>query len=108
MSGGSGGGGAPPPVDVTDCRIVEKTKLQSPDATVVSTLSIGDQLEVVVNHSGALARLEAVAKAGVAGGLTPRRLRGIVKCIEEHGWAYVAIVDALNGGDVDVTIRPYP
>jgi hypothetical protein len=101
MSGSGGGGYGGPTRSSTDCNIVERVPLNSPQASVVSTLKPGDRLDVELRESV----LVAVYKGTVAGALTPQSLLDLIDCIGK-GRHYVANVLQLRGAFCEVEIRP--
>lgn len=98
--GGSGGGGGDDP-----CAISHPAPINSPNPVVVSRLSIGDLLDVVL--TGTLPRrvLEVWRPAGgTAGSLTHRGHLALIRCIET-GNRYQAEVIQITGGAVIVQIE---
>ena len=104
MSGGGGGGYVGDGAgggSGDDCDIVEKVPLNSPKKTVLATLKVGDDLDVVLVSKSLIAR----SKAGNdAGSLTPKSLARLIACIEK-GNDYVASVVKVVGGACEVEIR---
>ena len=96
----SGGGGGEDP-----CNVVQRAPLNSPQAAIIATISVGDALDVVLNTSGPRPVLEVRAPAGVAGALTHRGHVTIIQCIEA-GRSYLAVVLSKTGGAVEVRIQP--
>jgi len=97
------GGGAPAAED--PCNIVEKTPLNSPNNTVLTTLRVGDILSVVY-QPGPPKRLVAEQSPGViAGSITSPSMLSIIQCIQ-RGYAYVAEVLSLRGAICEVLVRP--
>lgn len=97
---GGGGGGAPSP-----CDIIETTTLNSPNRTVISTLRIGDVLDVVF-QSGPPQRLIAQQTVGaIAGSITSPSMMQIIQCITTHQVDYVAEVVSIRGAVCQVTVR---
>lgn len=126
MSGSGGGGGDWRPVDrlepaespqgadgstgvlaPTDpCDITEYTRLNSPDRSVISTLSLGDVLNVDYKE-GPPRQLLATTKAGqTAGSITSTKSAQIIRCIAREGRSYTATVRNLAGGSCEVEIEP--
>jgi hypothetical protein len=103
MSGGGGsgyvGGGSSAG---TSCNIVEAVPLNSPKASVISKLKVGDELDVVLQVKSLIARAQS---HGAAGSLTPKSLAALIECIEK-GHEYIAKVIKLSGGACEVEIRP--
>lgn len=87
------------------CAISEKTVLNSPDQSVIATLKVGDALEVRLETTP---RKRLVAVAGgnkIAGSITSARLVDFIECIEA-GSEYMADVLSIQGGRVEIEIRP--
>lgn len=103
MSGGGGSGPYDSGPRKDDCNIVETVPLNSPKAAVVSTLKVGDELEVALSANKL--SLEARKAGVVAGALTPSRLADLLDCINQ-GKSYKAVVRKLAGGNCTVEIRP--
>jgi len=97
------GGGAPPaPPD--PCQIEVTTTLNSVNRTVVTTLRVGDVLDVQYDP-GPPIRLLAKTPAGIAGALTPTFMPQILQCIAK-GIRYQADVLSVQGGACQVKIHP--
>src|SRR5438067_1933766 len=103
MSGGGpsrsprpvGGGGS-----TLDCGSIRfETNLASPQAGVVATLTIGDELEVRLDTSGPRAIVVAVNVGGEVAGSIATRAGQLVRCIRE-GFEYGARILNISGGDV--------
>lgn len=98
-SGGGGGGG-----NRSFCDIVERTRVNSVDRSVLSTLRQGDLLAVVYNP-GPPKRLLVTTSAGlVLGSITAPSLPTIIECII-NGKSYVAEILLIQGGICEVEIR---
>ena len=108
MSGSGGGGGPAYDAPVSNCASLSKvTTLNSPVPSVVSTLSVNDELLVRVDPAGS-SRVEAHTRAGaVAGSITFSGIGALIKCIED-GWEFIAIVQKIAGGDVTLEVRIGP
>ena len=100
--GGGGSGGRPIPAP---CDITEKTNLNSVDRNVLSTIRLGQILEVVF-EIGPPRRLVAQAPAGIVGAITSPSMPQIIQCITQGNHAYVAEVLSIRGGICEVEIRP--
>jgi len=101
-AGGQGGGTAAPE---DPCNIVERTPLNSPNRTVLSTLRVGDILNVVY-QPGPPQRLVAEQSPGViAGSITSPSMLQIIQCIQ-RGYTYVAEVLSIRGAICEVMVRP--
>ncbi len=94
--GGSGGGG--------NCAGLRRDKaLQAPVDDVVGTISIGDDLELIL-HSGDHPTIEVLTGFGaVAGAIMPDAV--LIECMEQ-GFAYKATVKSKNGGSVTLSVEP--
>lgn len=101
MSGGGGGGYGGPTRQGSDCNIVERVPLNSPQPAVVRTLKVGDVLDVEELNQALIARHQGA----IAGSLTPQRLLDLLDCIE-RGNVYVAVVCKVKGGLCEVEIHP--
>ena len=112
MSGSNGDNGGKdwrPTGVVTDqgnkCSIVERTILNSPVHSVVSSIAPNTDLDVVLETTPRK-RLVAVDSSGaVAGSITSSRLVDLIECIES-GHDYVAAVLSTSSGRIEVEIRP--
>jgi hypothetical protein len=100
---GSGNGGGRAGGDA--CAIYNAAPLNSPRPAVVSTLDIGEVLEVRLNSSGVRPILEVHARTGIAGSLTHTGHMAIIECIND-GHRYVAIVIGKTGAAVDLLVQP--
>lgn len=97
---GSGGGGS------TECNaLFEKTPLSSPVQAVISTLKVGDVLEVGLTKTGTQNILITLFEGNIAGSITSSKALQFITCMES-GQDYVAEVNEINGGRCIVTIRP--
>lgn len=103
--GGGAGGDSRERNPEDPCAIFEKTALNSPDRTVLSTLRTGDQLAVVFD-AGPPRRLLAQTNTGsTAGSITSASMLRIIRCIS-NGREYVADVLSVRGAICEVQIRP--
>lgn len=124
MSGSGGGGGwrptnvsGPDPPDVgsdngnagpaskDDCGITETTTLNSPNRRVVSTLRVGEELDIEL-QLGPPRQLLATKGGEVAGSITSPKSAQIILCIHGRGLRYIAVVSTIRGGLCRVEIRP--
>lgn len=87
------------------CAISEKTILNSPDRAVVSTLKVGMALEVRLETTPRKRLVAVAANSKIAGSITSARLVDFIECIES-GSEYLADVLGVQGGRVEVEIRP--
>jgi len=102
-TGGSGGGGGGTPGDA--CDITEFTTLNSPNRQVVSTLRVGDLLDVEL-RIGPPRQLVAQQNGTIAGSITSPKSTQIIQCISRQHRAYVAEVKSIRGGVCQVEVRP--
>lgn len=99
-SGGGGEGGGQDP-----CDIVQTAPINSPVPAVVSTLSVGDILNVELTGTSARPILEVRTLMGqTAGSLTHTGFLSIVRCIQ-FGNRYQAEVVQRTGGAVVVRVQ---
>lgn len=97
----SGSGGAPA---ATPCAMLSfTTLLQSPNPPAVSTLRVGDVLEIRLEPKGFVA---VVTSAGdIAGSIVGVDVSQLIACIRS-GMPFIAQVLAIQGGACRVEIRP--
>jgi hypothetical protein len=100
-SGGGGGAGG----GTDKCAIYETAVLASPVPAVIATLSVGDILAVDLETSPRDRVVVRTNGGQVAGAITSIRLVDIIECIGE-GFSYQAEVKSINGGKIEVEIRP--
>ena len=101
-SGGGTGGTAGGQGNICS-NLFERTILNSPVPQVVNKLKQGDLLQLETQDQGRI--LVASYQGEVAGSVTSPRLIDFIECIQS-GYAYIATVDSVNGGQCHVTIRP--
>lgn len=101
----SGVGGSGPATGGDPCAIVQQAPLNSPRPAVVSTINVGDILDVVLNAGGPRPVLEVHRQGAVAGSLTHTGHVAIIDCIRQ-GHRYVADVVSRSGGALDLLVRP--
>lgn len=103
--GGSSRGGGPPsggPQGEFSCDTLSfKARLQSPRPEVVGRLSVDDELRVELTDDPAV---RVVSAYGTAGHITTR-LPDLIHCIN-LGYTFVAVVEAVDGGDVVLRVQP--
>jgi len=100
MSGhsGSGPGGG---VVAASCETLSGlTQLNSPQPNVVQQLSVGDNLDLILQAT----IVEAHFNGNAAGTITWTLLARLIECMDE-GYSYIAQVRSINGGIVQVHIR---
>ena len=112
----SGGGGGRQPSDryignqngdssSDPCDIREETTLNSPNRAIVSTLRVGDALNVEY-VMGPPRQLLAKLQDEIAGSITSPKNVDIIRCILDEDRQYEAIVRSITGGHCNVRIRP--
>ncbi len=108
MSGGGGGGGPGGGFGPRDERIPcdqlwFETSIASPQPTA-NDLSVGDVLQVVLS-SGPPPVIQLIDGAGDVVGSLITRIADLLRCIQD-GFNYEAEVKEINGGDIQVDVRP--
>ena len=103
-STGAGGGGGAGGVE-DPCAIVQNAPINSPRPAVVSALSVGDVLDVVLSGTAPHRVLEVRIPGGpAAGSLTRRGHLAIIRCMDA-GNSYTAEVIQRTGGAVVVRVQ---
>lgn len=113
MSGIDGGNSTPlsiptdQPVgsEADACDITERTRLNSPNYQVVSTLRTGDVLSVTLEDGPPLQLLAKTEAGKTAGSITSPNSARLITCIQQ-GWKYKATVLGVQGGLCNVEIAP--
>jgi hypothetical protein len=98
--GGDGGGD---PSD--DCAIHERTRLNSPDRTLLATMRVGDVLKLRLDNGPPVVLLAVDARGLTAGSVTSPMSPQLVQCMR-RGRTYEAEVQALSGAICEIQIRP--
>lgn len=94
--GGAGGG-------LLKCSSIRFTAvLNSPQPSVISTLSAGDVLEVSI-HSGSSISVVVSKNGTPAGSITGQYLSDLLSCIQ-NGYDYEATVISISGGQCTVEV----
>ncbi len=89
------------------CQKVRRGPINSPKANVLSQLSIGSVLDVLVQMSGTMPILVvADQSAAVAGSLTFVGYLEIIDCIQNKGLSYKATIINISGGVYEVRVEP--
>lgn len=99
-TGAGGGGGASGP---NPCMFTEITNLSSPNAAVVSNVTVGSVLAISLQQTPL--RVVAMSGGALAGSITSARLADIIQCLRA-GQQYEARVTAINGGQITLEIYP--
>jgi len=101
--GGGGGGGGGSSSGVSCSALTIRTALNSPKASVISKLSVGDRLTVeFVPPKGPLV---AKTKGGeIAGSITAAEMQLLIRCMADD-WKYVAEIVSIKGGHCEVLIK---
>ena len=103
--GGSGSGGWSPSPSVDRCGTLSfDAQINSPQAAVLSTLTLGDLLDVSLS---ALPKQSVEVKklGNVAGVLTGPETPGLIRCLQ-NGYKFKAEVSSLVGGQCTVKVQP--
>lgn len=98
-AGGESGGADDP------CNIVERTKVNSPDRTVATTVRNGDALDVQYDAGPPKRLLVRTSSGAVLGSITSPSMPQIITCILA-GREYVAVVLSMSGGMIEIRIEP--
>lgn len=94
--GGAGGG-------LLKCSIIRFTAvLNSPQPSVISTLSVGEILDVSI-HSGTSISVIVSKNSIPAGSITGQYLSDLLSCIQ-NGYSYEATVISISGGQCTVEV----
>lgn len=107
MSGSSGGGGGVMDDDQIACNLLRfETRITSPNAAVIVTLSVGTQLGIQVATGSAAQEIQVVTPASqIVGGLLHNRAQRLRECLLA-GTHYKATVRMINNGQVNVFVEP--
>ncbi|WP_157499119.1 hypothetical protein [Lysobacter sp. Root604] len=93
------GGGAP----VSPCSTLTfDATVNSPQATALATLAVGDVLELTLMTGGQ--GVAVMKNAAIVGTLTGIRVAQMINCMNS-GFDYKAIVSTLNGGQCVVRVE---
>lgn len=103
MSGSGGGGWREEPSN-SCATLQQQTTLNSPVASVLATLTVGDVLAVRVRKAGVAVVVEAIHKGRTAGSITSSIIQLLAQCVSE-GHEYVAEVLDVQGGACRVQVR---
>ncbi|EHJ48321.1 hypothetical protein DFW101_2316 [Solidesulfovibrio carbinoliphilus subsp. oakridgensis] len=102
-SGGSSGGGGSGGGGNICSSLFERTILSSPVPEVITKLKQGGILQIELIDQGRI--LAASFHGERAGSIISPKLIEFIECIQA-GFEYIATVDAVDGGQCQVTIRP--
>jgi hypothetical protein len=97
---GTGNGGPPQAPD--PCIITETTNVNSPDPAIVTTLVVGEVLDVVLDQ-GPPVRVLVRKGTGTLGSITSSHMRQLIDCLRNQR-RYSATVLTVRGGMVQVRI----
>lgn len=108
MSGGGGGGGPGggfgPRDDRTPCdQLRFQTSIASPQPAT-DDLAVGDLLQVVLS-SGPPVVIHLIDSSGDVVGSLISRIADLLRCIQD-GFSYEAEVKQINGGNIQIDVRP--
>lgn len=107
MSGSSGrsgfGGGFESPVDNCAALVID-TQLSSPKDEIVSQLSEGLMLDVVVDEQAGRVIVVALYQGQIAGGLASPQVQRLRECIQQ-GTQYRATILSIRDGQVRVRVK---
>jgi hypothetical protein len=103
--GGSGSGGSwVPTAPSNQCvRLAFRASINSPQPNIVSSLTIGNVLDVKLQTTPTIAVIAVLAGTAV-GALTGTQVNALVNCIQ-NGYRYEATVVAVVGGKCTVDVR---
>lgn len=103
----SGGGSAVGGGDGVDpCARARRGPINSPQAAVLTPLSVGSVLQVIVDNRGPAPILALQNAAGQrAGSLTFNGYLTLIDCIRNRGYTYQATIMAINGGIYEVRVE---
>lgn len=102
MSGSNRGPRRPPPPPNPCAALVINSTVNSPNAQVLSTLKVGDVLDVVLLPGGQSVIVQH--QGNVVGALTGAHIARLIDCMNS-GFLYQAIVQTLNGGQCVVRVE---
>lgn len=102
-SGGSSGGGGSGCVGNICSSLFERIILSSPVPEVIAKLKQGSVLQIELIDQGRI--LVAIFHGERAGSIISPKLIEFIECIQT-GFEYIAIVDSIDGGQCQTTIRP--
>ena len=101
---GSGSRGWTPTAPSNSCeRIAFRATINSPQPSIVSTLTVGNILDVKLQTTPTITVVVELAGA-VVGALTGTRVNELVNCIQ-NGYQYEATVVSIVGGKCTVDVR---
>lgn len=98
---GGGGGGQPDP-----CLTTRQGPINSPNPSILTTLTVGSILDVWVDTSGSRPVLVVGIGGRAAGSLTFRGYLDVIGCITKHGVDYRAVITRIAGGAYEVRVEP--
>ena len=102
-AGGDGDGGGASAG--SQCHIVERTKVNSPDPTVRATLRSGDVLSLEYDPGPPKRLLVRTSSGAILGSITSPSMPQLIQCIGA-GFAYDVVVLSILGGLIEVQVQP--
>lgn len=106
MSGSSGGGGSWVTDEEIACELLRfNAQIVSPNHEVVSTLSVGDILDIAIVTSSSTQEIQVrTASGALVGGVLANKVQRLRECmLESH--SYKATVLSVNSGQVRVAVQ---
>lgn len=105
--GGGGGGGGIVENDEIACHLLKfETRITSPNAAVIVTLTVGKQLNIQIAAGSTAQEIQVVTPEGqIVGGLLHNRAQRLRECLLAQT-RYKATVRSINNGQVDVFVEP--
>ena len=82
-----------------------ESTLDSPEPAVVEQLAIGTELSLVLVDDEGVPLVEARTDDDQTAGTITDELPDLLPCLEA-GWEYLAVVERIDGGLIEVRIRP--
>jgi hypothetical protein len=100
--GGTGGGRGGSDTSSNCASLDQTVTLNSPNASVIKTLTAGDRLNIELQGSSVVALTQSGA---IAGSITFAGIASLKRCLQK-GHAYIATVIQVIKGNCEVRIRP--
>lgn len=106
--GSSGGGVVDTVPDSGECKkFYKQVNLMSTQEEVLEKLKAGSELELSVVKTGGKSSLHALYRGDYVGSVVTNAAQ-IIRCMEEEGHKYTAIVTFIDGGVCTVEVRMLP